>query len=120
MRLKKVQQDIAAFIHERKWDAYHTPKNIMLSLSVEVGELLSLAEWMDDDQLATALKEPDFSRAVRDEIADVLHHLLGLCNKLGIDPVDALNAKMENSRQRFPQGKSLDFDPVAWKLKKIR
>lgn len=120
MVLKNAQKKIAKFISERDWDRYHTPKNLMLSLSVEVGELLSLVEWMSDEQVRTALEHQDFNRAVKDELADVFHHFLQLCNKLDVDIIDAFNEKLEDSRLRFPVDKAKKFDPVEWRLKKIR
>ena len=120
MRLKKALADIKQFGKERGWEPYHTTKNVIISLSAEAGELLSLVEWMTDAQVEEALKNPDFRKAVEDETSDVLHHILNLSNKLGVDPLDVFAKKFENSRQRFPVEKTKDFDPVAWHIKKIR
>ncbi len=56
MRIKKAREQIRKFMGERNWDQYNTPKNLMLSINVEAGELLSLVEWMNDEQIGEALK----------------------------------------------------------------
>lgn len=120
MKLKEAQEKMKRFVQERGWGSYHTPRNLVLSLNIEAGELLSLVEWMSDEQVRRALRDQDFNKAVRNELADIFHYLLSLCNQLDIDLVGAFNEKFENSNKRFPIGKSKKFDPVAWKIKKIK
>ena len=36
---------IAAFVTERDWHKFHTPRNVMLALSGEVGELSEIWQW---------------------------------------------------------------------------
>lgn len=38
--LKKFQTEFRAFVAEREWDQFHTPKNLAMALSGEIGELL--------------------------------------------------------------------------------
>ena len=93
---------------------------MIVSLNVEAGELLSLVEWMSDEQVREALKNQDFNKAVKDELSDVFHHMLAICNKLDTDLIEIFNKKFENSITRFPVDKATKFDPIAWRLKKIR
>ena len=37
--IKDIQQKLRAFYAERDWDKYHTPKDLILALVGEVGEL---------------------------------------------------------------------------------
>lgn len=120
MRLKKAQDRVKQFGAERGWEKYHTLKSVIISLASEAGELLSLVEWMSDEQVEEALTHADYRKSVEDELSDVLHHVLTISNHLSIDPLDVFERKFATSRERFPVHKSKDFDPVAWKLKKIR
>jgi NTP pyrophosphatase (non-canonical NTP hydrolase) len=89
-------------------------------LNTEAGELLSLVEWMSDEQLREALEYQDFNKAMKDELSDVFFHLMNICTKLDVDLVESFNKKFENSETRFPIDKAKKFNPVEWKLKKIR
>jgi len=42
-------EDIRAFATEREWAKYHTPRNLILALLGEVGELAELVQWKGDD-----------------------------------------------------------------------
>jgi NTP pyrophosphatase (non-canonical NTP hydrolase) len=49
------------------------------------------------------MDDPDSAHRVRDEVADVLAYLLQLCEVLGIDPLAALEAKIDRNEDRFPR-----------------
>ncbi len=119
MSMEDIIRKTKAFVEERDWGKYHTPKNLIVGVSVEAGELLSLVEWMSEEDVRKALEHPDFRKAVKEEIADVLIELVNLCNVLGIDPVQAFHEKFNNTLERFPVHKAKTFDPVEWKLKKL-
>ena len=48
------------------------------------------------------MADPDSAHRVTDEVADVLAYLLQFCEVLGIDPLQALAAKIERNEHRFP------------------
>ena len=39
-RIKELNQKIKDFADQRDWDQFHSPKNLSMALSAEVGELL--------------------------------------------------------------------------------
>lgn len=45
LELEKVRQLLEEFATERDWDQYHTPRNIMLAMTGEVGELAELFQY---------------------------------------------------------------------------
>ncbi|ATE53170.1 MULTISPECIES: nucleotide pyrophosphohydrolase [Actinosynnema] len=104
--LKQALRDFAA---ARDWDTYHTPKNLVMALSGEVGELTDLFQWLTPEQAAAAMQDPELAWNVRDELADVVHYLVRLADKLDVDLVDAAFAKIERNERRFPTG---DLRPV--------
>lgn len=97
-----LQRRLAEFAAARNWQPYHTPKNLVAALSVEASELLEIFQWLTPEQSADVMRDPDTAHRVTDEVADVLAYLLQVCEVLGIDPLEALAAKIERNERRFP------------------
>jgi len=94
--IKKIKQ----FRQERDWDQYHSPKNLVMALSVEVAELVEHFQWLTQEESRNL---PDAKlNQVRDEIGDILIYLANLSEKLGIDPVQAAHAKIEKNQIKYP------------------
>ncbi|WP_090054300.1 nucleotide pyrophosphohydrolase [Lentzea fradiae] len=108
--LVDLRDALRAFAKARDWDdRYHTPKNLVMALSAEVGELTDLFQWLTPEEAQNAMQDPELAWNVRDELADVMHYLTRLADKLGVDLVEASFAKIERNEQRFPTG---DLRPV--------
>jgi NTP pyrophosphatase (non-canonical NTP hydrolase) len=101
-RLAHLQARLVRFAADRNWEPYHTPKNLAAALSVEASELLEIFQWLTPEQSARVMADPDTAHRVTDEVADVLAYLLQVCEVLGIDPLAALDAKIDRNEQRFP------------------
>lgn len=98
--LAALSADLRAFAAARRWQPFHSPKNLAMALSVEAAELLEHFQWLTEAQ---SRELPAAQRAeVAQEVADVLLYLLQLADQLGIDPVQAARAKMALNAQRFP------------------
>ncbi|MEU6812034.1 nucleotide pyrophosphohydrolase [Streptomyces sp. NPDC046831] len=100
--LAALQRRLADFAAARKWQPYHTPKNLAAALSVEASELLEIFQWLTPEQSARVMTDAETAHRVRDEVADVLAYLLQLCEVLGVDPLAALEAKIARNESRFP------------------
>ena len=94
--IKKIKQ----FRQERDWDQYHSPKNLVMALSVEVAELVENFQWLTQEESRNL--PDDKLDQVRDEIGDILIYLANLSEKLGIDPVQAAHAKFEKNQIKYP------------------
>ena len=97
--IKKVKK----FRQERDWDQYHSPKNLAMALVVEAGELAEHFQWLTEEQSNNL--SPDKLSEVQEEVGDVLIYLLNLCDKLGIDPLDAAREKLEKNKGKYPVSK---------------
>ncbi|MCI3933597.1 nucleotide pyrophosphohydrolase [Streptomyces sp. AN091965] len=97
-----LQHRLAEFAAARNWEQYHTPKNLAAALSVEASELVEIFQWLTPEESARVMEDADSAHRVTDEVADVLAYLLQFCAVLGVDPLDALAAKIERNEQRFP------------------
>jgi NTP pyrophosphatase (non-canonical NTP hydrolase) len=100
--LAALQRRLAEFAAARHWQPYHTPKNLVAALSVEASELVEIFQWLTPEESARVMTDPGTAHRVRDEIADVLAYLLQLCEVLGVDPLTALEAKIDRNERRFP------------------
>jgi NTP pyrophosphatase (non-canonical NTP hydrolase) len=102
LSLPALQRRLADFAAARDWQPYHTPKNLVAALSVEASELVEIFQWLTPEESARVMADPDTAHRVTDEVADVLAYLLQFCEVLGIDPLSALDAKIDRNERRFP------------------
>jgi NTP pyrophosphatase (non-canonical NTP hydrolase) len=100
--LPGLQRRLAEFATARDWSRYHTPKNLASALSVEAGELVEIFQWLTPEESARVMSDREGAFRVKDEVADVLAYLLQFCEVLDVDPLAALEAKIERNEKRFP------------------
>jgi dCTP diphosphatase len=101
--LQDWQEKLILFAKERDWEKFHTPKNLVMALSVEASELLEIFQWENDEQLMA--NKPAWQDKVADEMADVLVYLMRLSSVTGIDLNQALINKMKKNAQKYPAEK---------------
>ena len=101
--LTRLRELVRNFVDERDWDQFHTPKNLASALNVEASELLEIFQWLTPEESARVMDDHGTAARVRDEVADVLAYLLQFCEVLGIDPLAALDAKIDRNERRFPE-----------------
>src|SRR4051812_48722163 len=102
--LQQLRELIRAFVTERDWDQFHTPKNLATALSVEASELLEPFQWLKTGESAE-LDEATRER-IRHEMADVLVYLIRLADKLDVDLDAAVREKMALNREKYPADKA--------------
>lgn len=91
---------IDAFIRERDWEQFHSPKNLAMALSVEASEVVEHFQWLTEEESRNL--PPEKLQKVAEEIGDVTIYLVELADKLGIDPVDAARKKMVINGEKYP------------------
>jgi dCTP diphosphatase len=101
------------FADERDWQQYHSPKNLAMALSAEVGELVEIFQWQTEEQSKSAAKDEATAEAVRDELADVLLYLVRLSSVLGVDLNEAVIQKLLKNATKYPAGDSTPSRPAA-------
>ena len=99
-RYKKLHQEIAQFAAQRQWEAFHTPKNLSMALSVECAELLEIFQWLTPAQ-SFELDKPTLAH-VREEIGDIMIYLSMVAASCGIDPLEAAAAKLALNEKKYP------------------
>ena len=97
---------LQTFADERDWQQYHSPKNLAMALTGEVGELIELFQWCTEAESKSVATEQKTARAVRDELADVLLYLVRLSSVLGVDMNEAVTHKLAANAQKYPASDS--------------
>jgi len=113
-RFEELRARLDAFAVERDWVQFHNPKNLVMALSAEVGELTEHFQWLTHEQSERLSGET--LAEVELEIADVLLFLIRLADRLGVDPVQAAQRKLELNAKKYPvdkaRGKATKYDKL--------
>jgi len=97
---------VRGFADNRDWNQFHTPRNLILALAGEVGELAATLQWVSDSEVSEWLKSSENRSQFEAELADVFSYLLRLADQTGVDLVEALRAKVLVNELRYPQERS--------------
>ena len=93
------------FATDRDWVQFHSPKNLVMALTGEVGELTEIFQWMSEEASKEAGRDAQTAKAVQDELADVLLYLVRLSSVLGVDLNAAVQQKLRANAMRYPADK---------------
>lgn len=93
---------LRAFADDRDWGQFHSPKNLAMALTGEVGELVEHFQWMTEAESSAVGRDPARAQAVGEEIADVLFYLVRLADALEIDLDAAARAKLDLNARKYP------------------
>lgn len=102
----KLEAALQTFADERDWQQFHTPKNLAMALTGEVGELVELFQWLTPVQSKDVANDPKTAQAVRDELADVLLYTVRLASVLGVDLDSAVRDKLKANASKYPVSKA--------------
>lgn len=97
--IRAIADRIQAFAKARDWERFHTPKNLAMSVAIEAAELMEVFQWHDPG--LDEVTDDERARAA-EELADVMNYSIHLADRLGIDIVEALHAKMDRNEERYP------------------
>jgi dCTP diphosphatase len=101
--LEELRSRVRAFVAERDWDRFHSPKNLAMALSVEASELLELFQWLTEEESASL--DDARRQRVAEEMADVLWFLVRLSDRLDVDLLAAAGRKLAANAQKYPADK---------------
>ncbi len=101
--LTEIRDYLRHFAKERDWEQFHSPKNLVMALSVEVAELMEHFQWLTEAQAEQL--PPDVRAAVAHEIADVQLYLIRLADRLQVDLPGAIQTKTAINEARYPADK---------------
>lgn len=109
-------QALKEFAEQRDWNQFHSPKNLVMALTGEVGELNEIFQWMTEADSRAAATSPKTAKAVQDELADIALYLIRLADVLGVDLNAALSSKLADNAAKYPveasKGISTKYDQL--------
>ncbi|CAL5333825.1 unnamed protein product [Camellia sinensis] len=100
--LEFLKKKMADFAKERNWEQFHSPRNLLLALVGEVGELSEIFQWKGEVPKGL----PDWTEEEKvhlgEEMSDVLLYLVILSHTCGIDLGKAALRKVELNALKYP------------------
>nr|WP_245150620.1 nucleotide pyrophosphohydrolase [Pollutimonas harenae] len=106
MDVAPLSSALEKFAADRDWAQFHSPKNLVMALTGEVGELTEIFQWMTEAQSRAAGTNPDTAQAVKEELADVQLYLVRLASVLGVDLNEAVQHKLQKNAEKYPADKA--------------
>lgn len=104
MDLELIQSRLRKFAEDRDWEQFHSPKNLVMALSVEVAELMEIFQWSNSGGL-DEVKDASKRKQIEQEIADVFNYLVKIADALDIDLEKASLAKIADNEEKYPVDK---------------
>ena len=119
--IARLTELVLKFREDRDWKQFHNPKDMALSLSLEVAELLELMQWRNGRELAAHLEKERVR--VGEELSDVLGWVLLLASDLGVDLAAAFERKIKINERKYPvkaaRGRADKYTRYVKKRKKM-
>ena len=116
LEVTALSTQLRQFADERHWGQFHSPKNLVMALTGEVGEINEIFQWLSEDASRGAAQHPDTAEAVRHELADVMMYLVRLADVLQVDLNQAVAEKLTLNEARYPinksHGSSMKYDKI--------
>lgn len=104
--LDDLTQRLLAFRDARDWRQFHALKDLILSLNLEAGELLELAQWKSEAEFEKDAECEAMRQRLAEECADVLLYLLLIAERAGIDLQVAAAQKIIANDIKYPVTKA--------------
>ena len=100
--MEKIKIKLREFAKERDWDQFHSPKNLSMALSSEVGELLDLLQWKSEkNSEVDKLSEKELDH-IREELADIFLYLIRIADKLDVNLIEVAEKKIIKNGIKYP------------------
>ena len=99
-QIKKITEKIIAFRNARDWEQFHKPKDLAISLSLEVAEVLEHFQWKSEEEIKDYIKNN--KEEIGEELADVFNYLLIIAHDLKIDLGKASKDKIKKNAIKYP------------------
>lgn len=102
MDVRALTERIQQFVAARDWEQFHEPRNLLLALVCEVGEIADLFRYRTDAEIRAGIGEVATRAQVQRELADVAICLLRLADVLEVDVEAAVVEKLAENESKYP------------------
>ncbi|KAK1398086.1 dCTP pyrophosphatase 1 [Heracleum sosnowskyi] len=100
--LDLLKKKMADFAKERNWEPFHTPRNLLLAMVGEVGELSEIFQWKGEVPRGLPGWKNEEKEHLGEELSDVLLYLVRLSDICGIDLGKAALRKVKLNAVKYP------------------
>lgn len=103
--MNSYQKQIKKFCKDRNWSQFHNPKDLLLGIVEEVGELRNIIKWEQNPEKInkTLLKN---KKEIEDHIGDMLWFISIFANSIEVDIDLAIKKVIKSNTKRFPLKKT--------------
>lgn len=98
---EKTIAEIIKFRDERGWRQYHNPKDLAISLSLEVAELLENFQWSSSEEAVNKR-----ILGMKEELADVLIYSVLFAEAVGFNLDEIIMEKLSLNNAKYPVEKA--------------
>ncbi|KAK9141079.1 hypothetical protein Scep_010760 [Stephania cephalantha] len=102
VNLEVLRKKMEEFAKERNWEKYHMPRNLLLAMVGEVGELSEIFQWKGEVPKGLQNWEEEEKVHLGEELSDVLLYLIQLSNVCGVDLGKAALRKIGLNATKYP------------------
>lgn len=95
-----------AFVRERDWEQFHSPKNLSMALAAETAELMEHFLWSTPEESRAVVADPAKRAKIAEELADVVIYALEFANATGLDVAASVESKITANAQKYPVEKA--------------
>ncbi len=100
--MDEIKRKIQKFASDRDWNKFHSPKNLIMALSSEVGELSDIFQWLTEEQSKKDNISEKNLELAKQEMADILIYLIRISDKLGVDLEKEVLNKIKLNEKKYP------------------
>lgn len=104
--IKELQNQLNEFYKEREWAQFHSPKNLVMALTGEVGELSEIFQWLSEEQSKNIINDESKAQSVKEELSDIFVYTITIADKLGIDLLEEAQNKISLNAKKYPVSKA--------------
>jgi len=102
LNLSEVEDYLRQFANARDWEQFHSPKNLVMALNGESGELSEIFQWLTEEQSWLKNDDGKIKHKVGEELADILQYIIRIADLLSIDLNEVLWTKLKKNNEKYP------------------
>ena len=103
--LEQIRGMHSKFCKDRNWDQFHKPRNVLLALVAELGELSELFQWKGECEVGLQDWTSKERTALEEELSDCLIYLNRLADRCRVDLPKAVVQKLAKNEAKYPVDK---------------
>jgi len=95
--MEEIIEILENFVEDRKWKKFHTPKNLAISMAIEVAELLEHFQW-ESPSFDEIMERED----IAEEVADVMIYSILFLHYMGKNAEETILKKVKKNTKKHP------------------